>query len=65
MYIDRLYLLECDITGNSMKDIEHRIDIVRIVQDSSSGCLGDESTDGGLQCVRVILELTRDSASQQ
>ena len=65
MYIDRLYLLECDITGNSMEDIEHCIDIVSIVQDSSSGCLGDKSTDGGLHCVRVVLELTRDSAGQQ
>ena len=48
-----------------MEDIEHCIDIVRIVQNSSSGCLRDESTDSGLHCVRVVLKLTRDCASQQ
>ena len=46
-----MYSLERDVTGNSMEDIEHCIDIVCVVRKPNSGCLGDECANGGLYCV--------------
>ena len=60
-----MYSLECDVTGNSVEDIEHCIDVVCVVRRLNGGRLRDKSGDGGLHCVRVVLELTRDGASQQ
>ena len=56
--------LKCDVAGNPVEDIEHCVDIF-CAREVDGGRLGDECANGGLHCVRVILDLPRDSTRDQ